>query len=89
MKHLAFLSKEAIEREKKTKKAEELLDIEYDYYIENKELIFTVDKDEKELKYDRFSTTITSCSTSSPGRAFYLGTDCAGGCHGIYDQRDR
>jgi len=31
MNHMAFLLEEAIEREKKTKKAEELLDIEYTY----------------------------------------------------------
>jgi len=76
-------------REKKIKKAEGLLDIEYLYQTENKELISRVDKDERELKYGRFSTTISSCNTSSPGRSFYLGTDCAGGCHGIYGQRDR
>jgi hypothetical protein len=42
---MAFLSEEAIERERKTKKAEELLDIGYTYHTENKELFSTVDKD--------------------------------------------
>ena len=47
MNHMAFLSEEAIKREKKTKKAEKLLDISCTYYTENEELLSSVDKDKK------------------------------------------
>jgi len=91
MNHVAFLSEKAIEREKKTKNSWRFAIYNCNYQIENKELISMVgkvDKDERELRYDRFSSTISSCSTSSPGRTFYLVVDCAGGCYSIYDQRD-